>query len=253
MFVLPAPLSYTFLIFFFLMIRRPPRSTLFPYTTLFRSPTGAALRISVNEALLAELAETSKKVRAAVPDASPLSVGEVLHWPGVLGDDRSAALREACVALVQELLEDFAATRSREGAKLAAMLVDRAQRMKSLFASIQPRLPEAIAAYAEKLAARLREVLGGADEERIRQEIALYGVKVDVAEELNRLGAHLEEVHRVVGAGGPVGKRLDFLMQELNREANTLGSKSVSKEISDASLELKLLIEQMREQIQNIE
>ena len=216
-------------------------------------PTGAAPRISVNEALLAELAETSKKVRGAVPDASPLSVGEVLHWPGVLGDDRSAALREACVALVQELLEDFAATRSREGAKLAAMLVERAQRMKSLVASIQPRLPEAIAAYEEKLAARLREVLGGADEERIRQEIALYGVKVDVAEELNRLGAHLEEVHRVVGAGGPVGKRLDFLMQELNREANTLGSKSVSKELSDASLELKLLIEQMREQIQNIE
>jgi len=216
-------------------------------------PTGAAPRISVNEGLLAELAETSKKVRGAVPDASPLSVGEVLHWPGVLGDDRSAALREACVALVQELLEDFAATRSREGAKLAAMLVERAQRMKSLLASIQPRLPEAIAAYEEKLAARLREVLGGTDEERIRQEIALYGVKVDVAEELNRLGAHLEEVHRVVGAGGPVGKRLDFLMQELNREANTLGSKSVSKEISDASLELKLLIEQMREQIQNIE
>ena len=216
-------------------------------------PTGTAPRISVNEALLAELAETSKKVRAAVPDASPLSVGEVLHWPGVLGDDRSAALREACVALVQELLEDFAATRSREGAKLAAMLVERAQRMKSLVASIQPRLPEAIAAYEEKLAARLREVLGGADEERIRQEIALYGVKVDVAEELNRLGAHLEEVHRVVGAGGPAGKRLDFLMQELNREANTLGSKSVSKDFSDASLELKLLIEQMREQIQNIE
>src|SRR5438270_2533155 len=180
-------------------------------------PTGAALRISVNEALLAELAETSKKVRAAVPDARPLSVGEVLHWPGVLGDDRSATLREACVALVQEVLEDFAATRSREGGKLAAMLIERAERMKSLLASIQPRLPEAIAAYEEKLAARLREVLGGTDEERIRQEIALYGVKVDVAEELNRLGAHLEEVHRVVGAGGPAGKRLDFLMQELNR------------------------------------
>ena len=216
-------------------------------------PTGAAPRISVNEALLAELAETSRKIRAAVPDALPLSVDEVLRWPGVLGDDRSAALREACVALVQEVLEDFAATRSREGAKLAAMLVERAERMKSLLASIQPRLPEAIAAYEEKLAARLREVLGGTDEERIRQEIALYGVKVDVAEELNRLGAHLVEVQRVVSAGGPVGKRLDFLMQELNREANTLGSKSVSKELSDASLEFKLLIEQMREQIQNIE
>src|SRR6267378_4301795 len=193
------------------------------------------------------------KGRAAVPDARPLSVGEVLHWPGVLGDDRSAELREACVALVREILEDFAATRSREGGKLAAMLIERAERMKSLLASIQPKLPEAIAAYEEKLAARLREVLGGTDEERIRQEIALYGVKVDVAEELNRLGAHLEEVQRVVKAGGAAGKRLDFLMQELNREANTLGSKSVSKELSDASLEFKLLIEQMREQIQNIE
>ncbi len=216
-------------------------------------PTGAAPRISVNEGLLAELAQASKKIKAAVRDARPLSVGEVLNWPGVLGDDRSAALREACVALVQEVLEDFAATRSREGGKLAAMLIERAERMQSLLASIQPRLPEAIAAYEEKLAARLREVLGGTDEERIRQEIALYGVKADVAEELNRLGAHLEEVHRVVGAGGAVGKRLDFLMQELNREANTLGSKSVSKELSDASLEFKLLIEQMREQIQNIE
>ena len=217
------------------------------------APTSAAPRISVNEGLLGELAEVSRKIRAAVPDAAPLSVGEVLAWPGVLGDDRSAALREACVRLVHELLEDFSATRSREGGKLAQMLIERVERMRSLLASIQPKLPEAIAAYQEKLSARLREALGGADEERIRQEIALFGVKVDVAEELNRLGAHLEEVSRVVAAGGAVGKRLDFLMQELNREANTLGAKSVSKELSDASLEFKLLIEQMREQIQNIE
>src|SRR6266571_4588820 len=200
-----------------------------------------------------ELAEASRKVRTAIPDAQPLCVGEALHWPGVLGDDRSALVREACVALVRELLEEFATTRSREGEKLGKMLLERVERLKSLLVSIQPRLPEAIAAYEEKLAARLREVLGGADEERIRQEIALFGVKADVAEELNRLGAHLDEVHRVVRAGGTVGKRLDFLMQELNREANTLGSKSVSKDLSDASLEFKLLIEQMREQIQNIE
>ena len=216
-------------------------------------PANAAPRISINEGLLLELAEASRKVRKAVPDALPLSVGEVLGWPGVLGEDRSAALREACVALVHELLEDFSATRSREGDKLAQMLVERVGRMKDLLAAIQPKLPEAIAAYQEKLSARLREALGGADEERIRHEIALFGVKADVAEELSRLAAHLEEVARVVGAGGAVGKRLDFLMQELNREANTLGSKSVSKELSDASLEFKLLIEQMREQIQNIE
>ena len=215
--------------------------------------SGAAPRISVNEALLAALADASRQVRAAIPDAQPLRVGEALHWPGVLGDDGSAALREACVALVEQLLGEFAATRMREGEKLARMLVERIERMKALLASIQPKLPEAIAAYEEKLAARLREALGGANDERVRQEIALFGVKVDVAEEMNRLGAHLEEAERVIGKGGAVGKRLDFLMQELNREANTLGSKSVSKELSDASLELKLLIEQMREQIQNIE
>src|SRR3979490_522356 len=156
-------------------------------------PTAAAPQISVNEGLLAALAETSRKVRAAVPDAQPLSVGEVLHWPGVLADDRSAARREACVALVQELLEDFAATRSREGGKLAAMLIERVERMKSLLASIQPKLPEAIAAYEEKLAARLREVLGGTDEERIQQEIALYGVKADVDAGRKRTRARREE------------------------------------------------------------
>jgi len=216
-------------------------------------PANATPRISVNEELLHELAEVSRKVRTAVPDARPLSVGEVLNWPGVLGDDRSAALRDACVTLVHEALEDFSASRSREGGKLAQMLLERVARMRELLVSIQPKLPEAIAAYQEKVAARLREALGGADEERIRHEIALFGVRADVAEELTRLAAHLDEVSRVVTAGGAVGKRLDFLMQELNREANTLGSKSVSKEISDASLEFKLLIEQMREQIQNIE
>ena len=214
---------------------------------------GSAPQIAVNENLLAALADASRRVRAAIPDAQPLRVGEVLHWPGVLGDDRTAVLREACVALVGQLLADFAATRVREGEKLARMLLERIGRMKSLLASIQPKLPGAIAAYEEKLATRFREALGGADEDRIRQEIALFGVKADVAEEMNRLGAHLEEAQRVIGSGGAVGKRLDFLMQELNREANTLGSKSVSKELSDASLELKLLIEQMREQIQNIE
>jgi len=216
-------------------------------------PIGGEPHISVNEGLLAALAEASRKVRSVISDARPLRVGEVLHWPGVLGDDRSALLRETCVALVRELLEEFAATRAREGEKLGAMLIERTERMKMLLASVQPKLPAAIAAYEEKLGARLREVMRGAEEERIRQEIALFGVKADVAEELNRLEAHLEEVHRVVEAGGPIGKRLDFLMQELNREANTLGSKSVSKELSGASLEFKLLIEQMREQIQNIE
>lgn len=214
---------------------------------------GAGPQLALNETLLTALADASRKVREAIPDAAPLRVGEVLHWPGVLGDDRSALVRDTALALVKELLEEFSASRAREGGKLAAMLLDRVERMETLLAAIQPLLPEAVAAYEERLAARLREALGASDEERIRQEIALFGVKVDVAEELSRLAAHLHEVRRVVTAGGVVGKRLDFLMQELNREANTLASKSVSKELSDASLEFKLLIEQMREQIQNIE
>ena len=120
-------------------------------------------------------------------------------------------------------------------------------------AALAPLVPQAIAAYEERLAAKLREALGGTDEERIRQEIAVHGVRIDVAEELSRLAAHLDEVERVLAAGGTIGKRLDFLMQELNREANTLGSKSVSKELSAAALEFKVLIAQMREQVQNLE
>jgi uncharacterized protein (TIGR00255 family) len=214
---------------------------------------GGGPQLALNDKLLAALADASRKVREAIPDAAPLRVGEVLHWPGVLADDRSTLVRDTALALVEGVLKEFSASRAREGEKLAGMLLDRVERMESLLARIQPLLPEAVSAYEERLAGRLREALSASDEERIRQEIALFGVKIDVAEELSRLAAHLHEVRRVVTGGGVVGKRLDFLMQELNREANTLASKSVSKELSDASLEFKLLIEQMREQIQNIE
>jgi len=217
--------------------------------------SGAAPQLEINEGLLAALAQAERRIRDALPEAQPLRVGEVLHWPGMLANDESGAqaLREASVALAKAALAEFSATRAREGDKLKGMILERIDRMQSRLAEIQSHIPEAIAAYQEKLATRLREVLAAADEERIRQEIALFGVKIDIAEELNRLGAHLDEVRRVLSAGGAAGKRLDFLMQELNREANTLGSKSVSKEVSDTSLEFKLLIEQMREQIQNIE
>jgi uncharacterized protein (TIGR00255 family) len=125
--------------------------------------------------------------------------------------------------------------------------------MREWLTELEPLIPQAIAAYQERLAGKLREALATADEERIRQEVAVFGVRIDVAEELSRLAAHLDEVDRVLLAGGAAGKRLDFLMQELNREANTLGSKSVSRELSAAALEFKLLIEQMREQVQNLE
>jgi uncharacterized protein (TIGR00255 family) len=216
---------------------------------------GAAPQLAINEALLAALAKAERRILDALPAAQPLRVGEILHWPGMLANEEAGAeaLRDASIALVRAALSEFSATRAREGDKLKDMILERIDSIQGRLALIQSHVPDAIAAYQEKLAARLREALATSDEERIRHEIALFGVKIDIAEELNRLGAHLEEVRRVLAAGGAVGKRLDFLMQELNREANTLGSKSVSKELSDASLEFKLLIEQMREQIQNIE
>ena len=173
----------------------------------------------------------------------------------MLSDDarEAEALREAATEAMRAALNELAASRAREGEKLGRMLLERVGKIRARLAALEPLVPQAIAAYEERLAAKLREALGGADEERIRQEIAVYGVRIDVAEELSRLAAHLDEVERVLTAGGALGKRLDFLMQELNREANTLGSKSVSKELSAAALEFKVLIEQMREQVQNLE
>jgi len=210
---------------------------------------------ALNSEVLSRLARLSQLVRGALPDAQPLRVIEVLHWPGVLGEDTAAAeaLREAALDAMRAALAELAAARVREGEKLARMIGERVAGIRGRLADIEPLVPQAIAAYAEKLAARLREALAAADEERIRQEIAVFGVRIDVAEELSRLAAHLDEVDRVLAGGGTVGKRLDFLMQELNREANTLGAKSVSKELSAAVLEFKVLIEQMREQVQNLE
>jgi uncharacterized protein (TIGR00255 family) len=210
---------------------------------------------SVDAAQLARLARLAEEVRKAIPDAQPLRVSEVLHWPGVLGEDGSAVteLRESALAAMHDALAELEASRSREGEKLAGMIRERVARIRGRLAELGPLVPQAIAAYEEKLAAKLREALASADEERIRQEIAVFGVRIDVAEELSRLAAHLDEVDRALSAGGAVGKRLDFLMQELNREANTLGSKSVSRELSAAALDFKLAIEQMREQVQNLE
>ena len=210
---------------------------------------------ALNTEALARLARMSQVVRDAIPDAQPFRVVEVLHWPGVLGDEPAAAerVRDTAIEAMRMALAELVAARSREGEKLARMIRERLAKMRSRLAEVEPLVPKAIAAYEEKLAAKLREVLASADEDRIRQEIAVFGVRIDVAEELSRLAAHLDEAERVLASGGAVGKRLDFLMQELNREANTLGAKSVSKELSAAVLEFKVLIEQMREQVQNLE
>ena len=208
-----------------------------------------------NRALVAQLAALERAVRETLPDAAPLSAAEVLRWPGVLAEEQidPARLQGECMDLAEAVIADFLASREREGAKLADVLLERVSRMRVHVAEVQPILPRALADYEARLTAKLREALAGHDEERMRQELGLFAARIDVAEELARLTTHLAEVERVIRKGGAVGKRLDFLMQELNREANTLASKSVSTEVTAIALELKLLIEQMREQVQNLE
>ncbi len=219
--------------------------------------TAVATRDSLkpNEDALNALAETQRQILGMF-DATPLSVWEVMHAPGVMSAEAltTDAAKDALLALVKKALEELNATREREGAKLATMLTERLDRIDELVKQITPFIPGLVAAYQEKLSQKLNEaMLGAASDERVKQEVVLFASRIDVAEELNRLTTHVSEVRRVLKSGGAVGKRLDFLMQELNRESNTLGSKSVSTDTTNVSIELKVLIEQMREQIQNIE
>ncbi len=222
------------------------------------TPAASRDTLSPNAEALTALEQAQQAIVERFTRTPPraLSVWEIMHAPGVLAD---AALssdegREKLLSLTRQALEELNATRAREGEKLKAMLIERLDGIEALVKQVTPLIPQLVAAYQEKLTAKLTEAMAAAaSDERIKQEVVLFASRIDVAEELNRLGAHVTEVRRVLNAGGTVGKRLDFLMQELNRESNTLGSKSVSTEATKVSVELKVLIEQMREQIQNIE
>ena len=211
--------------------------------------------MAVDEARVAQLGSAADAVRRTLAGIAPLTVAEVLRWPGVLAEPSVAPeeMTRTLQDLVASALTDLTAARRREGAKLAAVILANCDGIEAQVTRVLPRIPLVQAAYSEKLAARLREAGVDPDEDRLKHEVALFASKIDVAEEMARLTTHVAEVRRVVRAGGSAGKRLDFLAQELHREANTLGSKSVDAEVSQASLELKVLIEQMREQVQNIE
>lgn len=221
----------------------------------FAAAPGAGKSLRVNEDLLQQLGELDLKVRKIMKGAPQVTVAEALRWPGVLASEPLPLeeLQAACRELLAAVAADFTAARSREGGKLRQLMVERAEAMERRVAGVVTRIPQVIAAYQEKLTARLKEALGSGEEERIRQEVAVFATRIDVDEELSRLKAHVAELKRVLAGGGTVGKQLDFLMQELNREANTLASKSVDLAVTQAALDLKLLIEQMREQVQNIE
>jgi uncharacterized protein (TIGR00255 family) len=226
---------------------------------------------ALNLNVLQTLEQLQGQLRAQFADAAPMTVDQLLRYPGVIEEAELGQenLQAEVAAALQTAMDAFAESRTREGAALQTMLLSRIDEMEAIVARITPLIPQAIAQFQQKSIERLQEALGLAfgtadtaaagsltrEEamERIRQEVTLYGIRIDVAEELTRLSAHLAETRAILKKGGQVGKRLDFMMQELNREANTLGSKAAVKELADASMAMKLLIEQMREQVQNLE
>jgi uncharacterized protein (TIGR00255 family) len=218
---------------------------------------------ALNQDRLEALKILQAKAQETFTNARELSISDVLRWPGVVSEPRGeeegwiAATVEAGKAALAVLMD----SRNAEGKALVGVLTSITGKMRAIVKTIEPKVPEYVAQYQAKLTERLSEALAAQEQaksgtelmERIRQEVVLYAVRIDVAEEFARLKTHLQAVDTALAGKGPVGKRLDFLMQELNREANTLSSKSVSEECTQAALELKLLIEQMREQVQNLE
>jgi uncharacterized protein (TIGR00255 family) len=212
------------------------------------------------EALM-DLARIESMVQGWLPKAAPLTVHEALQW--CRGSAAAAALDEPALQAVRDALKGLRAAREREGARLAAVLVERVAFVRTLVAQAQPLLPAVVQRQRERFLERWNEALaasGAANnvppqalQERALNEAAAFAIRIDVAEELARLGSHLDEVERLLKAGGELGKRLDFLIQELHREANTLGSKSAALELTNVSLEMKVAIEQMKEQVQNLE
>lgn len=221
---------------------------------LARTPAGGS-GVAVDELRVRELGAAAAQVMRVLPGTAPLTAADVLRWPGVLVEagvppDTLAAELDA---LVGTALQELRGARAREGAKLSAAIAARCEDIEAVVARVAPRVPALHAAFVEKLAARVREAGFEPGDERLAQELALFATRADVAEEVDRLSAHVAEFRRVLAEGGSAGKRLDFLAQELHREANTLGSKAVDAELSRVSLELKVAIEQIREQVQNIE
>ena len=222
---------------------------------LQKNDAASTADVALNGTLLQQLENAQQQLAARFPDAAPLSVSEILRWPGVLSDD--SVDFDAVLPTIREMADaavgEFLASRQREGEKLATVIRERVAAMRELVARAAPQMPALVQAYQAKLTERLRDAVASLEEDRIRHEVALFAQRIDVDEELDRLRTHLDEVERILGKGGVSGKRLDFLMQELNREANTLASKSAGTDVTAVAMELKVLIEQMREQIQNIE
>lgn len=226
----------------------------------------SALTAQINESALKRLLELQSAVLRHSPEAAELSVSEILEMPGIAHTAQTDKdeLLQAVLAVLDKTLDGFIAAREREGAALAKVINGYMDKMTSVVEEVRAAIPQILAQLQAKLAARLEDALSQTltqqgtltkEEitERIRQEVTLYAMRMDVDEEMNRLTTHIAEVRRLLAAGGAVGRKLDFMAQEMNREANTLGSKAAAIEMTQASLSLKITIDQMREQIQNLE
>lgn len=214
----------------------------------------ASTALRLNTAVITQIADAMQQLSTYFPEAQPVNLVDIYQLPGVVqGEGLDLTQLADCLNLgLAQTIQELIAARQREGEKLKQVMLEKLSLVREQVALVKPLMPALIHQYQEKLITKLREAML-ADDERVRQEIVLFAQRIDVDEELARLQSHITEVARILEAGGSVGKKLDFLMQEMNREANTLGSKSVAIETTQISMQLKVLIEQMREQIQNLE
>ena len=220
-----------------------------------KTSAGEEASLQVDEVLVRSLVNAAERVSAQLSPPAPINPLQVLQWPGVIAEPETDPEQQsqAILQAFSDALSQLCANREREGAELRRFIEARLTGIEEQVSKVRTLLPQILQAQREKLRARLEELLSELDADRIEQEMALLAQKADVDEELDRLEAHVTEARRVLAGGGAIGRRLDFLMQEFNREANTLSSKSVVTDTTQAAVELKVLIEQMREQVQNIE
>ncbi len=221
----------------------------------YRAPEQTQSALQMNVDLAKAVMENYQQLASFTDSAAPIDILRVMQWPGVIQTESldQDALQVTVLESLKHALADLVATREREGAALEQMIIQRCEQINDIAEQTKTRLPEILASHRQKLSDRIAELEVNLEPERLEQEMVLLAQKADVAEEIDRLQNHVNEVKHTLKRDEPIGRRLDFLMQELNREANTLGSKSIDTDTTRYSVDLKVLIEQMREQIQNIE
>ncbi len=221
----------------------------------YRAPEQIQTSLQMNEGLAKTIMENYQQLASFTDNAAPIDILRVMQWPGVIQTESldQDALQATVLNSLKQALADLVATREREGTALEQMIIQRCEQINDIAEQTKVRLPEILASHRQKLSDRIAELEMNLEPERLEQEMVLLAQKADVAEEIDRLQNHVNEVKHTLKRNEPIGRRLDFLMQELNREANTLGSKSIDTDTTRYSVDLKVLIEQMREQIQNIE